>query len=688
MVGQMGKTVVVNHGGQLIKVHHQQVKKKVSLTEEVSKNKGNRNKCVEVKEKIGYVRSESEDDSSSESSSSEDSVCSNLPELEGNEPLPEEVAEVLEVSIEEQSYRGEHITEEREVGDQRSVEKDLEENVESEEKTASETDENEEYKSTEEHDDEEGQSDKDVLAAQLLGSWREVTYHSGDHMSLKAGNRITFEDEKGAIQDVVVTSRSGKATGAYYNRFNVKDSITGREYKINLGDETKVSKNTVLIYREEEIALHFVEDDVYAICVPKTRYGEAEILEAMEIELETLKGFNSYEEVHDTGQKCLSTRWIITEKPGRTTGSRIYKARLVCRGFEEEMSNAADSPTADKVDLRLFLSLASTFGWSIKTVDVKAAFLQSEKFDRTVFVKPPKSIKKQGVIWSLLKPLYGLSDSCRKWYFTLKNALCEVGLKMSQYDKAMFYLFDTKLQGVVIIHVDDLLYAGTTKFQDMMKKISQRFKISKSEQGAFRYIGMDLSSNQNEINLSQKSYCSLVQMVKIDYERKKQTEKDLTEDEIKMYQSLLGKLNWLACNSRPDLKFEVFLHAQFKKPKVKQLISLNKVVKQLVGGPEKIIFPKLDVANLRLLCYTDASLGNLENNVRSCKAFVIFLADRERCGALAWNSKKIDRICDNTLEAEARALKYGMTYAIAIRYTLELRFLQYLKLVKFRVIKL
>ena len=289
--------------------------------------------------------------------------------------------------------------------------------------------------------------------------------------------------------------------------------------------------------------MHFVEDDVYAICVPKTRYGEAKILEAMEIELETLKGFNSYEEVHDRGQKCLSTRWIITEKPGRTTGSRIYKARLVCRGFEEEMSNAADSPTADKVDLRLFLSLASTFGWSIKTVDVKAAFLQSEKFDRTVFVKPPKSIKKQGVIWSLLKPLYGLSDSCRKWYFTLKNALCEVGLKMSQYDKAMFYLFDTKLQGVVIIHVDDLHYAGTTKFQDMMKKISQRFKTSKSEQGAFRYIGMDLSSNQNEINLSQKSYCSLVQMVKIDYERKKQTEKDLTEDEIKMYQRTLRSIS-------------------------------------------------------------------------------------------------------------------------------------------------
>ena len=159
-------------------------------------------------------------------------MCSKLPQLEGNEPVADEVSEVLEVSVEEQTYRGEQITEEREVGDKRSVEQDLEENIESEKNTASETDENEEYKSTEEHNDEEGQGDQDVLAAQLLGSWRDVSYHSGDHISLKVGKRITFEDEKGAIQDVFVTSRSQKATGAYYNRFNVKDSITGREYKI------------------------------------------------------------------------------------------------------------------------------------------------------------------------------------------------------------------------------------------------------------------------------------------------------------------------------------------------------------------------------------------------------------------------------------------------------------------------
>ena len=182
---------------------------------------------------------------------------------------------------------------------------------------------------------------------------------------------------------------------------------------------------------------------------------------------------------------------------------------------------------------------------------------------------------------------------------------------------------------------------------------------------------MDLESGLNVISLSQKSYCSLVQPVKIDSEKKKKKEDELTAEEIKDYQSLLGKLNWLACNSRPDLKFEVFLHSQFKKPKVKDQISLNKVAHNLQKGPEKVMFPKLQLKDLRLICYTDASMGNLDEGVKSCKAYLIFLGDGERCAALSWNSKKIDRVCDNTLEAEARALKFGMTYAMAIAYALQ-----------------
>ena len=42
-----------------------------------------------------------------------------------------------------------------------------------------------------------------------------------------------------------------------------------------------------------------------------------------------------FEEVRDTGQKAINTRWVITEKVKE--GKIICKARLVAREFEEEV---------------------------------------------------------------------------------------------------------------------------------------------------------------------------------------------------------------------------------------------------------------------------------------------------------------------------------------------------------------
>ena len=496
--------------------------------------------------------------------------------------------------------------------------------------------------------------------------WKSVVVKR-KNMIFDEGDKIRYKINE--VDDVyveaIIKSRSGKASGEFKNRFNVVGE--DKEYRVDFDKVFTVEKAV-----KADVALHFIEDSIWVVMVPKSRFSEPEIVEAMKLELDTLKSFNTYEEVKDNGQECISMRWIITEKPAKA-GRKMYKARLVCRGFEEEDGQyQIDSPTVDKASVRLFLSIASTMKWFINSVDIKAAFLQSETFDRTVFVRPPKSVKRQGVIWSLLKPLYGLSDSCRNWYFTLKKALNELGLTISQYDKAMFYFRDeNKLQGIVIIHVDDLLYAGSGKFQNIMKEVSQRFKISKCEQGAFRYIGLDLKSDLEMLRLSQKSYCSVIKAVKVSNARKAEKEELLDKVELKEYQSLLGKLNWLSCNSRPDLKFEVFWHSLFKKPLIKNLLTLNKVVGQVGKGPECIAFPKLELTQLRLICYSDASLGNLDEGVKSCKAYILFLADDSKCAALSWNCKNIDRVCDNTLEAEARALKFGITYAIATSFTLK-----------------
>lgn len=61
------------------------------------------------------------------------------------------------------------------------------------------------------------------------------------------------------------------------------------------------------------------------------------------------------------------------------TAEKKVKARLVCRGLEENVRVQGDSPTCSKETLHMLLALASTKGLKIKSGDVKNTYLQGEK---------------------------------------------------------------------------------------------------------------------------------------------------------------------------------------------------------------------------------------------------------------------------------------------------------------------
>ena len=137
-----------------------------------------------------------------------------------------------------------------------------------------------------------------------------------------------------------------------------------------------------------------------------------------------------------------------------------------------------------------------------------------------------------------------------------------------------------------------------------------------------------------------------------------------------LYRSFVGKLNWLSCNTRPEIKFDVFRLSSCTAPKVEDLFSIRKTIKKLQHGPKHILFPKLNISDLSVTVYSDASLGNLDNGIHSCKAYIIFLYDNERCCAVDWNTKKINKVCTNTLEAETRALHFGIKHGEFLKESL------------------
>ena len=105
---------------------------------------------------------------------------------------------------------------------------------------------------------------------------------------------------------------------------------------------------------------------------------DKDITMAKENELDKLAQFGTYEEVVNSGQKTLSTRWVITTKDRNT------KARLVVRGFEEkDIEIPRDSPTVGKGAMGLFLSVAALQKWTVKTTDMKSAFYKEKNLTET-----------------------------------------------------------------------------------------------------------------------------------------------------------------------------------------------------------------------------------------------------------------------------------------------------------------
>ena len=163
---------------------------------------------------------------------------------------------------------------------------------------------------------------------------------------------------------------------------------------------------------------------------------------------------------------------------------REVKGRLVARGFQEVVSPQSDSPTGLRESSKLFYEVAANEGFRLWSMDIRAAFLQSNKLDRDVFVEPPADIKKQGIVWKLVKSLYGFKDASCKFWLRMKEILKEQGLCTIKGYEAFYYKskVDGSLEGIVITHMDNFLLAGTLEFLDGLEiEVSKLLNVSKVE---------------------------------------------------------------------------------------------------------------------------------------------------------------------------------------------------------------
>ena len=184
----------------------------------------------------------------------------------------------------------------------------------------------------------------------------------------------------------------------------------------------------------------FSEMCTYIVELPISEHWRPEVKIAKKAEIRNLQDYETFKKVKDKGQNRVGSRRIITKKEQHDGQKTKCKARLVARGFQESVKRQSDSPTAAKESLKLLTALSANSYFKLVSVDICAAFFQSKVLDREVFVEPPLDVKKQGIIWKLMKPLYGLDDASRKFCLRVKDVfLNKLGLKTVEGDKSFYF---------------------------------------------------------------------------------------------------------------------------------------------------------------------------------------------------------------------------------------------------------
>ena len=399
------------------------------------------------------------------------------------------------------------------------------------------------------------------------------------------------------------------------------------------------------------------EITTYAVEVPKKRHNEPQVIEAKQRELNNFKHYEAFEEDDDIGQERIGSRWVITEKERQDGQKPQIKARLVARGFQEIEKPKSDSPTALRQSFKTFIAVSANEEFELRKIDISAAFLQAEKLERDVFVDPPKDVKKEGVIWRLKKPMYGLDDAGRKFWLKVDKIFKTIGMKTLHGDNAFYYMHNGKsLIGMVLCHVDDFSVSGKKGFVERITYLLKtNFTISKVESSAFRFTGIDLTKTEYGIEVSMEEYAQSIEEIK--EIRKAKNDEALTKTEYRVFRKYAGKIQWLAENVRPDLAIiGLNMSMKSKGATIGDLKKVNQIVKKVKSKESTVKFRKIGTKeDLKIYGLGDASY---KCDSKSVGGNLILLGNRKshKAAPIYWKTKTIKQVCHSAKDAETRNL--------------------------------
>ena len=456
--------------------------------------------------------------------------------------------------------------------------------------------------------------------------------------------------------------------------------------------EIVLTTSDIDVWREES----FPEEMAFVVSAAKRQRSEVKLSELSSAEKEEFNKAKSAEIQNwvRTGtiskilrdklspSQILRCRWILTWKPidasdvKDNSKSHKAKARLVVLGYlDPELEQLPrDSPTLGRHSKMLLLQLIASNGWTLKSFDVKAAFLQGKpQQGRILGLEPVPEMRtelqmKSSEVLKLEKGAYGLVDAPYLWFTAILEELQRLQFEQSPFDPCVFILRNPQTHlpdGIIGLHVDDGLCGGNARFDKALETLEKKYPFGSKKMQSFTFTGIDMTQAPDKsIRLSQSKYVRNIEPIVLSRERRTQLQSEVTEDERQALRGLIGSLQYAAVHTRPDLSSRLsFLQSDINKARVETLILGNQALYEAKRHHDvTIVLQPIHISDLRFLAFSDASFAS-KNNPNSHTGTIIMATHRDiskniSCSVspLSWGCKKIQRVVTSTLAAETVSL--------------------------------
>ncbi|KAK4384379.1 Retrovirus-related Pol polyprotein from transposon TNT 1-94 [Sesamum angolense] len=350
------------------------------------------------------------------------------------------------------------------------------------------------------------------------------------------------------------------------------------------------------------------------------------------------------------GCTTIGCKWIFKKKLKPDGSIDKFKARLVAKGFKQkEGIDYFDtySPVAQLTTIRVLIALVSVYNLSIHQMDVKIAFLYGE-LEEEIYMDQPEGFVAHGnerKVCKLVKSLYGLKQAPKQWHEKFDQTILAFGFTVNENDKCIY----CKVKGdriiILCLYVDDILLIGSCIEIITETKPFLKNKFEMKDMGeAGVILGIKLIRSTDGIAISQSHYVEKI-LEKFGYQNSR-TAKTPYDSSVALfknesgvsvaqlrYSQIIGSLQYLANDTRPDISFSVSKLARYTScPDKTHWGALDRVLRYLKGTVSLAIhygrFPAV------LEGYSDASWIAKNSGSNGCSGYVFTLGGAQSPGSL------------------------------------------------------